>query len=192
MGHQLDLGHTQAVQNRSQIVSHLGLGIPRAGRRTPARAAQVGTQHPVAVGGQRADEVAPLPPVLREAVHQHYRRTIGRPGVRNVDPDAFRHIHVPMFDTFQGGQSDHCLTSLCQNRIPVDSACTGRVAHTIGWQTTAAGADPRDPGKLSLTICAPLLHLGSYLSAPAVRDCRDCESGDATRRCGVARFTVAQ
>jgi hypothetical protein len=49
----------------------------------------------------------PLPPVLRKAVYQHHRRTIGRTGVRDVDGDAVSYIDEPVLDTVQSGQLNH-------------------------------------------------------------------------------------
>ena len=97
----------QVIENGGQVLGHLVLGVAGPGRRAPAGTAQIGAQHPVTVGSQRSYQVMPLPPVLREAVHQHHRRTIGRPGVGDMDRDAGSEIYVPVFDTVEGGHFGH-------------------------------------------------------------------------------------
>ena len=111
VGDQLHRVDAQLVEHGRQIVGHLVLGVARARRRAPARAAQVGTQHPVAVGGQRADQLVPLPPVLREAVHEHDRRAIGRSGVGDMDRDAVTQLYVPVFH--KGGPSNAGIVTMC-------------------------------------------------------------------------------
>src|ERR1700761_9547261 len=79
--------------------------------RTPARTTQIRAQHAVAVGGQRSDQFAPLPPVLRESVHQHHRRPLGGSGVGDVDRHTTTEIDELVVDTVEGGQSNHGLTT---------------------------------------------------------------------------------
>ena len=43
---------------------------------------------PVTIGGERPDQLVPLPPVLREAVHQHHRRAVRGPGIGDMDRDT--------------------------------------------------------------------------------------------------------
>ena len=102
------------VEHTGEIVGQLALQIARVGRRTPPRATQVGAEHPVAVGGQRTDQLVPLPPVLREAVHQHDGRPLGRTGVGDVDRHTVAQLDVPVFDSdgsFERGHGDHAFRS---------------------------------------------------------------------------------
>jgi len=101
VGHQLHRPDVQPIEHGRQVVGHLVLQIARARRRTPPRAAQVGAQYPVAVGGQRADQLVPLPPVFRKAVHQHYRRPVGGSGVGDVNRDATAHIDELVLDAIE-------------------------------------------------------------------------------------------
>ncbi len=118
-------------------VSHLGLGIAASG--APARAAQV-TRLPLAASGP--DEVAP-PTSSAGSRGTSIAGPSAGPGVRNVDPDAFRHIHVPMFGHLARGQSDHCLTSHARIRIPADSACTGVGRTLLGGRRFAVSRPTR-------------------------------------------------
>ena len=108
--HQFHRPDAQPVQHGRQVVGHLVLQVARARRRTPPRTAQIGAQHAVAVGGQWADQLVPLPPVLREAVHQHHRRPVGGSGVGDVDRHTVAQIDELVIDTVQCGQSNHGLT----------------------------------------------------------------------------------
>ncbi len=163
--------HTQAVQNRSRSSSRSVLVYRERG--AELQPAPLGSGRAVAVGGQRADGRA-TPTSSAEAVHQHYRRTIGRPGVRNVDPDAFRPSRV-VFDTATGRPD-----KLCQNRIPLIRVY--RAGRTHYWVADdGCGCRPRDR-QAQPDVCAPYLRA---ISALAVEDCRDWQSGDATRQCGV-------
>jgi hypothetical protein len=110
VGGEFDGRDAQAIQDDGEVVGHVVLAIAAAGRRTPARAAQVRAQHPVAVGGQRNDQFVPLPPVLGEAVDQHRRRPVGRARIGDVDRHTIPEIHEPVFDTVQRGHNDHVLT----------------------------------------------------------------------------------
>ena len=67
VGDKLHRRHTQVIENGRQDPRPSRPWCSRARRRAPPRTAQVGAQHPVAVGGQRSDQVVPLPPVLRES-----------------------------------------------------------------------------------------------------------------------------
>ena len=53
---------------------------------------------PVTIGGERPDQLVPLPPVLREAVHQHHRRAVRGPGIGDMDRDTATHIDESVFD----------------------------------------------------------------------------------------------
>ncbi len=107
MGHQLHRPHAQPVQHGRQVVGHVVLQVARPWRRTPTGTAQIGTQHPVSVGGQRSDQLVPLPPVLREAVDQHHRRALRGSGVGDVDRHPGAQIDVLVIDTVESGHLHH-------------------------------------------------------------------------------------
>jgi hypothetical protein len=73
---------------------------------------------------QRTDQLVPLPPVLREAVHQHD----GRTGVRDMDCDTVAELYLPVFQNdcaIQSGHSDHALkaSALPLFEEPLDVGC---------------------------------------------------------------------
>jgi hypothetical protein len=97
---QADLVEFERVQERDDVGEQLLAGV--SGRRCvgPAGAAQIRADHPVALGEPR-DDPAPLPPVLRPAVHAHHR--LARAGLGVVEPDAAG-VGIPVFHAWEGGQ----------------------------------------------------------------------------------------
>ena len=51
-----------------------------------------------------ADERAPLPPVLREAVNHHDRRTVGRSGIGDVDRHAIHYVDEVVLHVVEHGK----------------------------------------------------------------------------------------
>lgn len=49
-------------------------------------------------------DLAPLPPVLREAVDEHDRGAVGRPGLGDVDRHTLAEIDEPVPHAFERGQ----------------------------------------------------------------------------------------
>ena len=104
---QLDLVEAERVEQSDQVALE-ALLVEAAGRRVaPAVAAHVGSDYAVARLGERPDDLAPAPPVLRPSVQQHERLSLPRFGhvqahaahlVERVrDPFELRHRrrHVP-------------------------------------------------------------------------------------------------
>ena len=60
--------------------------------------------HPIAVGRQMPHDLAPLPPALREAVDEHDRGAVGRPGLGDVDRHTLAEIDEPVPHAFERGQ----------------------------------------------------------------------------------------
>jgi hypothetical protein len=89
VGDQPDPPKRKLVEQREHVGENLVHGVPVGRRVRPTSAAQVGRDHAVALG-ERQDDLAPLPPVLREAVQEQDRRGIRVPGLGYVHPQAGR------------------------------------------------------------------------------------------------------
>ncbi|KAF0962323.1 hypothetical protein MLGJGCBP_04553 [Rhodococcus sp. T7] len=84
------------VEHDREIICHVRLVVTIIGSRAPTGTAQIRAQHPVAIGRQRTDQLMPCPPVLRETVDKHDRRTVGRSGVGDVNRDTAAHVDEPV------------------------------------------------------------------------------------------------
>jgi hypothetical protein len=89
VGDQPDPPKPERVEQREHVGENIAHGVPLGRRVCPTSAAQVGRDHSVALG-ERRDDLAPLPPVLREAVQEQNRRGIRVPGLGDVHPQAGR------------------------------------------------------------------------------------------------------
>ncbi|HEY6685272.1 MAG TPA: hypothetical protein VI094_03585 [Propionibacteriaceae bacterium] len=77
------------LNGREHVGENIAHGVPVGRRVRPTSTAQVGRDHSVVLG-ERRDDLAPLPPVLREAVQEQDRRGIRVPGLGDVHPQAGR------------------------------------------------------------------------------------------------------
>jgi hypothetical protein len=89
VGDQPDPPKPERVEQREHVGENLVHGVPVGRRVRPTSAAHVGCDHAVALG-ERRDDLAPLPPVLREAVQEQDREGIRVPGLGYVHPQAGR------------------------------------------------------------------------------------------------------
>jgi hypothetical protein len=89
VGDQADPPKRKLVEQREHVGENLVHGVPVGRGVRPTSAAQVGRDHAVALG-ERRDDLAPFPPVLREAVQEQDRRGIRVPGLGYVHPQAGR------------------------------------------------------------------------------------------------------
>ena len=80
-----DPAEAELVQQREHIGEDLLHGVPVSRRIGPAGAAEVRREHAVALS-ERRDDLAPLPPVLREPVQEQDRRGIRLAGLGDVHP----------------------------------------------------------------------------------------------------------
>jgi exopolysaccharide biosynthesis polyprenyl glycosylphosphotransferase len=95
----LDLEH---VEQGEQVVGESLLReVPVRGLTAPPEPAQVGADQPVAPG-QRGDDAAPRPPVLRPAVDQQQRRRRRVAGFRDMKLDAGRQVMLRVTDAGNG------------------------------------------------------------------------------------------
>jgi hypothetical protein len=92
---QLHAVDAERVEHGEHVAGERLLRVTRRRSVRPAEAAQVEREHAVA-GGERADDVTPLVPVLGPPVQQHDDVVAG-PGVGDVEPDAVR-VDEPMAD----------------------------------------------------------------------------------------------
>jgi hypothetical protein len=79
----------ERVEQREDIGEDLPHRVPVGRRVGPASAPQIGRDRPVALG-ERRDDLAPLPPVLREAVQEQDGRGIRVPSLGDMHPQAGR------------------------------------------------------------------------------------------------------
>ena len=91
----------EAIQHRREIICHVGLEVVVVGSGAPAGTPQIRAQHAVAVSRQWRDQLVPLPPVLREAVHEHHRRPVRGPGVGDVNRDTAAYVYEPVLDALE-------------------------------------------------------------------------------------------
>ena len=80
-GHPVEV---ERVEQRAQVVGEPGLVVAVVGHGGPAHPAQVGHDDAMALG-ERRDEVAPAPAVLRPAVDEDDRRAVARLGDVDVE-----------------------------------------------------------------------------------------------------------
>jgi hypothetical protein len=69
----------EAIEHTQEIIGHVRLWITASSCVAPTGVSPIRREHSISVGGQRADQPVPLPPILREAVNEHDRRTIAGP-----------------------------------------------------------------------------------------------------------------
>jgi hypothetical protein len=106
MGHQFHRSDARPIRQPGRRPSRFS-GSASAAPSSSARAAQVGTQHPVAVGGQRADQLVPLSQFSGKPCTGI---TFGGSGVGDVNRDTTPRIDEVVLDAIQGRQSNHGLT----------------------------------------------------------------------------------
>ena len=105
MGDQIDLIEPQLIEQGDDVGGEFGDFVWPGGRLAPAEAAQVGADHPVALG-QGRDHLAPDPPVLRPAVEEEERRPLPRFGDVQANPGK---VDVAMCDSVDlRWRSVHC------------------------------------------------------------------------------------
>jgi hypothetical protein len=100
VGDQPDPPKPERVEQREHVGENIAHGVPVGWCVGPTSAAQVGRDHSVALG-ERRDDLAPLPPVLREAVQEQNRRGIRVPGLGDVHPQAGRERDELMRNTWE-------------------------------------------------------------------------------------------
>jgi hypothetical protein len=83
VGDQPDPPEPERVEQREHVGENVAHGVPVGRRVGPTSAAQVGRDHSVVLG-ERRDDLASLPPVLREAVQEQDGRGIRVPGLGDV------------------------------------------------------------------------------------------------------------
>ena len=87
----------QDVEQGDNVGCQLGLQVGAAWCVGPAEAAQIGTDHPVALR-QRADQASPGEPVLRPAVQQDQRLAVGGARAGDVHPEP-AHVDELVLDS---------------------------------------------------------------------------------------------
>ena len=100
VGDQPDPPKPERVEQREHVGENIAHGVPVDRRIRPTSAAQVRRDHSVALG-EPGDDLAPLPPVLREAVQEQNRRGIRVPGLGDVHPQAGRERDELMRNTWE-------------------------------------------------------------------------------------------
>ena len=105
---EVDAVDVEGVQEGDDVGEHLLPGVPTRGRRRPSRAAQVRTDHAMVLG-QAGDDLAPLPPVLGEAVQQQDRWAV--PRLRDVHAQTGE-LREPVGDPVENREGVHPPTVL--------------------------------------------------------------------------------
>ena len=89
VGDQPDPPNPERVEQRQHVGENLIHGVPVGRCVRPTSAAKIRRDHAVTLGKPR-DDLAPLPPMLREAVQEQNRRGTRVPGLGDVHPQAGR------------------------------------------------------------------------------------------------------